>query len=146
MDEKSDMIARIQYLITKDSKNKSKILRELHLSTSTLSDWEKGKGNPSTSAIIKLANYFNVTSDYILFGTERTENSELTTSENKWLEIFHMFSEPEKQNLIELIQNLSGQRDFVQFITYMNKLSKQERQICIAFIRGVLAEKNLKEL
>lgn len=146
MDEKSDMIARIQYLITKDSKNKSKILRELHLSTSTLSDWEKGKGNPSTSAIIKLANYFNVTSDYILFGTERTENSELTTYENKWLEIYHMFSEPEKQNLIELIQNLSGQRDFVQFITYMNKLSKQEREICIAFIQGVLAEKNLKEL
>lgn len=146
MNEKSEMIARIQYLITKNSKNKSRILRELNLSTSTLSDWEKGKGNPSTSAIIKLAHYFNVTSDYILFGTETAANSELTAYENKWLQLYRMFSEPEKQNLSELIDCSSGQRDTSLFLNYLSQLSKTERELCIAFIRGVLAEKNLKEL
>lgn len=128
MDEKSEMIARIQYLIANDAKKKSQILRELHLSTSTLSDWEKGKGNPSSSAIIKLARYFNVTSDYILFGTERVKEKELTPQESSWLQIYPLFSEAQRQ-------------DFYS----MSLLSKPEKEICSAFIRGVLAEKTLKE-
>lgn len=126
MDEKSDMIDRIQYLITKDSKNKSQILRELHLSTSTLSDWKKGKGNPSSSAIIKLSRYFNVPSDYILFGIEHTENKEISPSEKKWLQVYHMLSESEKQDWPD----------------YLSKLSRQERDMCAAFICGILARRN----
>lgn len=128
MDEKSEMIARIQYLIANDSKNKSQILRELHLSTSTLSDWEKGKGNPSTSAIIKLARYFNVTSDYILFGTEQLCDKALSPQESKWLRVYSLFSESQRQTLYNLSQ-----------------LSTPEKDICNAFICGMLAEKDYKE-
>lgn len=145
MDEKSEMISRIQYLMAKDSKNKSQILRELHLSTSTLSDWEKGKGNPSSSAIIKLARYFNVTSDYILFGAEKPEYRQLSQPENKWLQIYHLLSESEKQRLLDKMQFPSDLMEITTWLNYLSQLSKHERDICTAFIRGVLTEKNLKE-
>lgn len=145
MDEKSEMISRIQYLMAKDSKNKSQILRELHLSTSTLSDWEKGKGNPSSSAIIKLARYFNVTSDYILFGAEKPEYRQLSQPENKWLQIYHLLSESEKQGLLDKMQFPSDLMEITTWLNYLSQLSKHERDICTAFIRGVLTEKNLKE-
>lgn len=128
MDEKSEMIDRIQYLIAQNSKTKSQILRELHLSTSTLSDWKKGKGNPSSSAIIKLARYFNVSSDYLLFGTDKTDSAQLTLPEDRWLQTYHMFSEAERQDIYSL-----------------SELSTTEKNICSAFIRGVLAEKKIKE-
>lgn len=145
MNEKIEMITRIQKMIDKDSKNKSQILRELHLSTSTLSDWEKGKGNPSTSAIIKLAKYFNVTSDYLLFGTEKEGNSELTASENKWLQIYYTFSESEKEDLLTIMDTASGRRDLAVFLNGLKQLSRQERELCFAFIHGVIAEKKLNE-
>lgn len=146
MDEKLEMIARIQNLIATDSKNKSQILRELHLSTSTLSDWAKGKGNPSASAIMKLASYFNVTSDYILFGTQKTENPGLTPPENQWLQLYYSFSESERQELLKLTQSTADRKAFSVLLDCLNQLSGPEREVCGAFIRGVLAEKNLKEI
>lgn len=144
MNEKSEMIGRIRYLITKDIKNKSQILRELNLSTSTLSDWEKGKGNPSCSAIMKLARYFNVTSDYLLFGTEKTQKKEFTPAEDKWQQVFYMLSDSERLDLLDIIQSSSDMEDVTVWLTYLSRLSKQERELCTAFINGILAEKNLK--
>lgn len=128
MDEMTKIIARIQYLIENDSKNKSQILRELHLSTSTLADWSKGKGNPSSSAIMKFARYFNVSSDYILFGITPDNASALALPQRKWLQAYDMFSESERQDIYSL-----------------GELSYPERDICSAFIRGILTEKRLKE-
>lgn len=116
MDEKTAMVYRINRLISADSKKKSQILRELQLSTSTLSDWEKGKGNPSSSAVIKLANYFHVSTDYILLGTttEPPSTGPADPCEQEWISLYR-------------------------------SLSPAEREICTAFLRGVLAEKKLKE-
>lgn len=118
MNEKSQMINRILQLINNDPKSKSQILRELHLSTSTLTDWERGKGNPSSSAIIKLAQYFNVSTDYLLLGKDT-------------------FS-------IEDTMETPSNSGLSQWFQYFYQLSEQERNLCIAFIRGVLAEKDLK--
>ena len=118
MNEKNQMINRILQLIDNDPKSKSQILRELHLSTSTLTDWERGKGNPSSSAIIKLAQYFNVSTDYLLLGKDTFSMEEITEN--------------------------SGKAGLSQWVQYFYQLSEQERKLCIAFICGILAEKDLK--
>lgn len=117
MNEKNQMINRILQLIDNDPKSKSQILRELHLSTSTLTDWERGKGNPSSSAIIKLAQYFNVSTDYLLLGKDTFSMEEITEN--------------------------SGKARLSQWVQYFYQLSEQEQQLCIAFICGILAEKDL---
>ena len=36
------------------------------VSRSTIANWEKGKASPATTYISKLANFFNITTDYLL--------------------------------------------------------------------------------
>lgn len=39
---------------------------ELHISQSAIAKWELGKTEPTASAIITIAKYFNETTDYML--------------------------------------------------------------------------------
>ena len=41
----------------------------------TISDWEKGRSEPNISNLIKLANYFNVTVDFLVGNTINSDNS-----------------------------------------------------------------------
>lgn len=59
---------RILLLIEQNNTNAKSILEKLELSNSAITDWKKGKAKPSASAIIKLADYFGVTTDYLLLG------------------------------------------------------------------------------
>lgn len=42
------------------------LARELNLSQSAVAKWELGKTEPTASAIIKVAKYFNETTDFML--------------------------------------------------------------------------------
>ena len=42
------------------------LAKELHISQSAIAKWELGKTEPTASAIIAIANYFNEPIDYIL--------------------------------------------------------------------------------
>lgn len=52
---------RIEKGITQD-----KLAEETGLSQAALANWENGKRSPSAGAIITLAKYFNVSTDYLL--------------------------------------------------------------------------------
>lgn len=61
-----DTIQRINALFeTKGQSNRS-ILLGLGFSPTALAEWNRGKAKPTVDAIIKLANYFNVSTDYLL--------------------------------------------------------------------------------
>ena len=42
------------------------LAKELGLSNASISYWENGKQEPSASAIFKLANFFEVSADYLI--------------------------------------------------------------------------------
>lgn len=44
----------------------TEIAKDLHLSSSTISHYEKGLTVPPTEVVYRLADYYNVTTDYIL--------------------------------------------------------------------------------
>ena len=62
------MIERLLLLMNKNGVNALTLTTELGLSNSAVTDWKKGKAKPSADAIIKLADYFGVTTDYLLKG------------------------------------------------------------------------------
>lgn len=45
-----------------------KVSKETGIATSTLSDWKKGRSTPKQDKLQKIADYFNVTVDYLLTG------------------------------------------------------------------------------
>ena len=48
--------------------SRHKLAWDLDVAENTLGTWERGHGVPSTYAVMKYAEYFGVTTDWILFG------------------------------------------------------------------------------
>lgn len=58
-------VFRIIELIEEKKITASRLTSDLELSNSAVTDWKKGKAKPSAEAIIKIAKYFNVSTDFI---------------------------------------------------------------------------------
>lgn len=46
--------------------SQQKLAFEIHYAQSIICDWENGKAEPSASAVVAVADYFNVTCDFLL--------------------------------------------------------------------------------
>ncbi|MBO8423772.1 MAG: helix-turn-helix transcriptional regulator [Firmicutes bacterium] len=57
---------RLRELRISRNLSQMQLAKELHLSQSAVAKWELGKTEPSSSAIISLAKFFDETTDYIL--------------------------------------------------------------------------------
>ncbi len=57
---------RLKYLRTEKGIGQNLLSKELNLSNASISYWETGKQEPGAEALFKLANYFNVSADYLL--------------------------------------------------------------------------------
>ena len=84
------MLERILFLMDQRGVTAKKLTTDLGISNSSVSDWKKGS-KPSSDVIVKLANYFHVTTDYILLGT--LSNDTLSTDDQAWLELIHCLPE-----------------------------------------------------
>lgn len=60
------MIEKILSLISRSGKSDYAIEHTLGFTQGTISNWRRGKNKVSTEAIIKLARYFGVSTDYLL--------------------------------------------------------------------------------
>ena len=58
-------IERILSLIEQHNITAAYLLREAKLNPASISQWKKGKSNPSYGALVKIANYFNVSVEYL---------------------------------------------------------------------------------
>ena len=57
---------RLKDLRLKNKLSQDRLADKTGISQSAIGNWEIGKGIPAATAIIKLANYFGVTTDYLL--------------------------------------------------------------------------------
>ena len=68
---KTDSVGkRIKHLREKNSLEAQKLAHDLQVGKSTLSNWENDRRTPDLETLKKIANYFNVSTDYLLFGDE----------------------------------------------------------------------------
>lgn len=58
--------------------SQTELAKILHVSQQTVTAWETGKAEPSSSAISSLADYFNVTTDYLLGRPEKKDDNAKT--------------------------------------------------------------------
>lgn len=90
------MINRILDLIKINKINASKLTSEAGLTTSSISDWKSGKSKPSTEAVAKIANYFGVSTDFIILGQEN--ESTLSENEKELLKLFRELKTEKQQD------------------------------------------------
>ena len=68
------MIDMILELLSATNTSAYRLTKDLGLSNSAISDWKSGKAKPSLDAIIKIANYFNVSADFLM-GRQRDSHT-----------------------------------------------------------------------
>lgn len=103
------VINRILDLMEKNNITAKQLTNDLEISNSSISDWKKGKGKPSSDAIVKMAEYFNVTTDYLLLGItcNKTNNINLTENEQEILSLLHKFNERNQIKFISKVEDLA---------------------------------------
>jgi transcriptional regulator with XRE-family HTH domain len=74
---------KIQILMKAEGITAKKLTENVGLSSSAISEWKKGKAKPSYEAIVKIAQYFNVSTDYLLRDDFETPVSQHDLTENE---------------------------------------------------------------
>ncbi len=57
---------RLKMLRNEKNIGQNKLARDIEVSNASISYWENGKQEPSAQALFKLAQYFDVSADYLL--------------------------------------------------------------------------------
>lgn len=79
------IVDRLIGLMDERNLKPAQMTRELGISGSSFTDWKKGKGSPSLEIVVKFADYFNVSLDYIVRGEDFKHSSS-----NNFLEFSNM--------------------------------------------------------
>ena len=109
------MLERILTLIEHSGLSDTAFSQQVSIGNGIIGKWRSGKQKPTLDAVIKIADYFNVSIDYLVHGNNSEMPSSLTLSETDadWLNLIHQLP-PEKQYEFhgELIGYLKALRDF----------------------------------
>lgn len=89
----------------------SNLLDEFTTSRSAISAWKKG--NINTDVLIKIADKFKLTLDFLLTGKENSSSSELSENEQRIIDIFKSLTETQQGQLIGRAEMLAEMNEEV---------------------------------
>ena len=82
----------------------------------TLSDWKNGKTTPKQDKLLKIADYFGVSLDYLMTGKEPNAGS--------------LYSDENADLLIEITHKMKGDPEFADRLArYMSLLSENKKSV-----------------
>lgn len=115
------IVDRIVELCNKTNTKGIDLGKVLGLKKSPLTDWKNKKSNPTVEQIIKICDYFAISSDYLLFGSSssNTEKSNLEDSISV-----------DEQNLIDIYRDIddTGKREVQRCIREIWSVHKTEKK------------------
>lgn len=100
---------RVLILIKNAGMTDIAISKEIGLTRGVITQWKQKKQNPSLEAVSKMAEYFDVSTDYIIFG--KKTNNDLTEEENELLEYFNNCDPINQGFLLGYAKGLAGQKE-----------------------------------
>ncbi len=100
---------RIFELLKKNNKKQKELAESIGLSTSAISDWKKKGTNPAAENISAIADFFNVSTDYLLTGEEKSKEY-LRDGEQKLLKMYNLLMEIEKGEILGQLKEKTKDR------------------------------------
>ena len=102
---------KIKYLREEKNSTQEEIANLIGVKRYTYAKWEQGRAEPSIEDLIKLADVFNCSIDYMLerendFGIIEQKN-DLTNTENELIKLFRTLNEHDKYKALGFIQALA---------------------------------------
>lgn len=115
-DINNTFFARLQCLLDKHNMTYSDLAKELKINKSTISMWKTGNITPKTKIVLKLAEYFNVSPTYLMYGEDISK---------KWVELMDKREEVAKssteilKNHLASIKNIIYENDKSDIFTHI---------------------------
>ena len=106
MDNANNSFVNIINLINEHNDTPSKVLKDIGLNPNTIADWKKGKGKPSADAIVKFAQYYNVSTDYLLLGKLPDEEANTSLLQKQLNNVFNQLDEGDQRECIGFAKGL----------------------------------------
>ena len=99
---------------------KFKLSKQLDVSPSTVANWLKGESSPNIQRIRQIAELFNVTTDYLLTGSDASQipvsNESFEQLENILLDAFRKVTISEKIAILQYAESLARNRQIYEII------------------------------
>lgn len=111
---------RLKELRTEKNLTQEEVAKEIGTSQTNIGRWEKGLNEPSSSFVVKLANFFEVSTDYLLGRSDDFGNVTVTTASSSAV------LPPDEQELLELYKKLpkTRQKTVLDTIRFMSESSE----------------------
>lgn len=117
------MIKRLKELRIEKNLTQTKLAENFGITYSNIGEWERGKSEPSIDMLVKLADFFNVSIDYLV-GREgdfsnvivNAPSEELPYREQRLLDAFKKLSKLEQYKLIDDAEFYSRRYDVSPFV------------------------------
>ncbi len=103
------IIERLLGLIQAQGITQKNLSDKLHISTGNISDWKTGRSAPKADALVKIADYFRVSTDYLLGRTDvPAPVGQLRREEEELLALYHDLNEEGQGELLKQAKILNS--------------------------------------
>lgn len=111
----NETVKKLLELLNECGEPTYKVEKNAGISSTSFQGWKNERFKPSTEAIVKLARYFNVSTDYLLgLSDERSpkhsiqQSSNLTSRESQLLSVFNSLSPSEQGEVLGFAKGLAN--------------------------------------
>ncbi len=119
------IIERIYQLLNEKDKRAYELCDKLSVRTSTMSTWKTKVTDPPARYLKTIADFFDVSLDYLITGKEAPVRKNTTKEEDELLALFRLLPEPKKY---EFIGELKG---FLKAYTESQKYLDEEKRLSV---------------
>ena len=113
---------RLQGIMKNNGITKFKLSKQLNVSPSTVANWLNGESSPNIERIRQIADFFHVSTDYLLIGSETSNsmqpaaNEPLEQLEELLLDAFRRVSVSDKIAILQHAESLAHSRQIYDMI------------------------------
>lgn len=115
---KLEILERISMLL--GSRNQKELTDFLGLKKSAFTDWKLGKSNSYRKYLIEIANFFEVSIDYLVYGKEQQSKipveapkPQLTEDQERLLEMYELLTDLEKGEILGELKVMTKNRNII---------------------------------
>lgn len=120
------MYSIFEELLQKHGVSTYKVSKETGIAQSVFSSWKNGISTPKQDKMQKIADYFNVSIEYLMTGKEKEGGEKYYLNEETTQIAQEIFENKELRMLFDVTRNSTPQR-LIAYYNMIKELEKQER-------------------
>lgn len=93
-----DFVDRIDLILKQKNLKRMALANELKQSVQAFTDWKRRDSIPSADIVVQIADFLNVSTDWLITGQEKKEEK-LSADERNMLEAYRLLDEKDRQEL-----------------------------------------------